>query len=719
MKKLAAAALLLALAVPLGAAGQRMGQDPQPLPLPPPIAAPRDLPFPGTLRLAVDATDTRHKVFAVRETIPVQGAGPIVLLYPQWETASHAPTVSVARLAGLTVRGNGRRLDWRRDPVDVHAFHVEVPPGVEALELEFQYLSPPIPRAGAMEMSPHIVKVAWQSLLLYPAGWFVRGLPVEASLRLPPGFQAGSSLALANVAGAVSDPITFAPVSLETLVDSPVYAGEHFRRIDLRDGAAPVRLDLVADDAASLAVTPAQVERLRALVRAAEQAFGARPYRHYDFLISLSDLLPSSGGVEHLESSENNLAADFFQAEGEHLLDLDLLAHELAHSWNGRFRQPADLWTPNFNLPMRDSLLWVYEGLTELWGRVLAARAGLRTREQTLDALALDAATAATHTGRAWKSLADSSSDPLSVIGHVVAWPDWQRREDYYREGVLLWLDVEGILRERTQGSRGLDDFSRAFFGVSGAGDLATVTYTFEDVCAALDRVAPYDWASYLRARLEAHDDAHLLDGLTRAGYRLVYTAAPTDTFLASEKDGGATNLQASLGLAVTDDGTVKALAWNGPAFRAGLSLGARLETVNGERFTPAALQAAVRDAATQPLRLTARLDGETIAVAIDYHGTLRYPRLERIPGAPDRLDALLRGRGAPSSSSSRPPANGGEPVRPGLQFLEIRPKPRRRCRSSSATSVLASGLRCVGMSSSIERSRPVPSNMSIASTTR
>jgi predicted metalloprotease with PDZ domain len=658
MKKLATTALLLAFAVPSWP-GEAAGQGPQPIPLPPPIAAPRDLPFPGTLRLAVDASDTRHKVFAVREVIPVERAGPMVLLYPEWETASHAPTVSVARLAGLMIRGNGRRLEWRRDPVDVHAFHLEVPPGVEALDLEFQYLSPPIPRAGALEMSRNIVKVAWQSLLLYPAGWFVRDIPVAASLRLPPGFQAGTSLLIAEGtaegAGGASEQVSFAPVSLETLVDSPVYAGQYFRRIDLRridlgvdpirGAAAPVRLDLVADDPAGLAVTPAQLDRLRALIREAEQAFGPPHYRHYDFLVSLSDLLPSSGGVEHLESSEINLAADFFQAEGKHLLDLDLMAHELAHSWNGRFRQPADLWTPNFNLPMRDSLLWVYEGLTELWGRVLAARAGLRTREQTLDALALDAATAAAHTGRAWKSLADSSSDPLSVIGHVVAWPDWQRREDYYREGVLLWLDVEGILRERTQGRKGLDDVSRAFFG-GRDGDPATVTYTFEDVCAALDRVAPYDWAGYLHARLETHDDAHLLDGLTRAGYRLVYTGTPTDAFLQSETDGGATDLQASLGLAVTDDGTVKAMTWNGPAFRAGLSLGARIETVDGERYTPAALKAAVREAATKPLRLTARLDGETSEMAIDYHGTLRYPRLERIPGAPDRLEALLRGRG-------------------------------------------------------------------------
>jgi predicted metalloprotease with PDZ domain len=610
-----------------------------------PLGTPRDLPFHGTVRLEVDASDTRHKVFAVRETIPLQKAGPAVLLYPEWETASHAPTVPVANLAGLTIwgnsRGNGRRLDWRRDPIDVHSFHVEVPAGVDALELDFQYLSPSTPRAGAMVMSPDIVKVEWQRLLLYPAGWSVRAIPVEASLRLPPGFQSGTSLAAAS---AGEDRVAFRPVPLEELVDSPVYAGRYFRRVELVPGAVPIRLNLVGEDPSSLAVTPAQLDGLRALVGAAVQSLGPGHFRHYDFLVSLSDRLPSSGGLEHLESSEVNLAADFFQRQDQHLLDLDLIAHEFVHSWNGCFRRPADLWTPDFNLPMQGSLLWVYEGLTELWGRVLAARAGLRTREQTLDLLALNAATASARSGRAWKSLADSGNDPLFVIGHTVAWPDWQRREDYYGEGLLLWLDIEGILRERTGGRKGLDDFTRAFFGVRD-GDRTTLTYTFEDLCAALQAVAPYDWAGYFHRRLEAHDDAGLLDGLQRAGYRLVYTEAPTDSFLQSETDGGAINLADSLGLAVTSDGTVKTVSWNGPSFRAGLSVGDRIEAVNGAPYTPAVLKDAVRKAET-PVELKVMMDGEERMVRIDDHGTLRYPRLERLPEVPDRLIPLLTGHG-------------------------------------------------------------------------
>ncbi|HEX4497298.1 MAG TPA: hypothetical protein VIE43_16615 [Thermoanaerobaculia bacterium] len=613
-----------------------------------PLDAPRDLPFSetmGTVRLEVDASDTRHKVFSVRETIPVRRTGPAVLLYPEWETASHAPTVPVANLAGLVVRGkalrgNGRRLDWHRDPVDVHAFHVEVPPGVDDLELDFQYLSPPTPRAGAMVMSPHIVKVEWQRLLLYPAGWSVGDIPVEASLRLPPGFQSATSLVAVR---AGEDRVTFRPVPLEELVDSPVYAGRYFRRVELVPGAVPVRLNLVGEDPSNLAVTPSQLDGLRALAGAAVQSLGPGHFRHYDFLVSLSDRLPSSGGLEHQESSEVNLAADFFQRQDQHLLDLDLIAHEFVHSWNGCFRRPADLSTPNFNLPMQGSLLWVYEGLTELWGRVLAARAGLRTREQTLDLLALNAATASARSGRSWKSLADSSNDPLFVIGHTVAWPDWQRREDYYGEGLLLWLDVESILRERTGGRQGLDDFTRAFFGARD-GDRTTVTYTFDDLCSALQAVAPYDWAGYFHRRLEAHDDDGLLDGLKRAGYRLIYVETPTESFLQSETDGGATNLADSLGLAVTSDGTVKTVSWNGPSFRAGLSVGDRIEAVNGIPYTPAVLKEAVRKAAETPVELKVMMDGEEREVRIDYRGTLRYPRLERIPAAPDRLSPLLLG---------------------------------------------------------------------------
>jgi predicted metalloprotease with PDZ domain len=308
---------------------------------------------------------------------------------------------------------------------------------------------------------------------------------------------------------------------------------------------------------------------------------------------------------------------------------------------------PADLWTPNFNVAMRDSLLWVYEGQTEFWGRVLAARAGMRTFADTLDALAIDAAIVAARPGRSWKSLADSSLDPLSAIGQVVVWRDWQRREDYYPEGVLLWLDVDGRLRERTAGRRGLDDFARAFFGAPGQPGGLPLTYQFDDVCDALGQIAPDDWRGYLRGRLDSHSDAGVLDGLGRAGYRLVFAGTRTAAFRDRERDAGASDLSYSLGLSVAQDGTVKTVAWNGPAFRAGLTVGARITAVHGAPFRSDALELAIRNAATVPVVVQLQVDGEAQEAAIDYRGSVRYPRLERIPGTVDGLAALLRPRRA------------------------------------------------------------------------
>lgn len=618
------------------------------MPPPPAIEPPRDHLFAGTLRLAVDATDLRHKVFAVHEIIPIPGPGPIALLYPRWETSSHAATAAVVRIAGLAIRGGDRALAWQRDPVDAHAFHVDVPAGVAQLELDFQYLSPPTPRAGSMVMSPAIINVQWQNLVLYPAGWFARNLTVEASLQLPPGFAAASSLDVARAAG---DRLAYAPVTLEALVDAPVYAGRHLRRIDLGAGArAPYWLDLIGDTPADLAIPPAQLDALRALVGEAEHVFGPLHGRHYDFLVSLSEHVPSDGGLEHLESGEDNLPAGFFQHTGEHLGALDLIAHELAHAWNGRARVPADLWTPNFNVAMRDSLLWVYEGQTQFWGFVLAARAGMRTVADTLDALAIEAAVVAARPGRRWKSLADSSLDPLSAIGQAVVWRDWQRREDYYPEGVLLWLDVDGVLRERTAGRRGLDDVARAFFSApSGAPGNVPLTYQFDDVCDALGQVASHDWRGYLRGRLDSHSDAGVLDGLGRAGYRLVFAETRTAAFRDSERGAGASDLSYSLGLSVAGDGTVKTVAWDGPAFRAGLTVGARITAVNGAPFRTASVEVAVQHAAATQVVLEFEVDGDAQRAAIEYRGTLRYPRLERIPGTADGLAELLRPhRGVP-----------------------------------------------------------------------
>jgi predicted metalloprotease with PDZ domain len=599
------------------------------------IPAPRDRPFAGAIALTVDATDTRHRIFTVHERVPVQTSGAVTLLYPEWEMASHAATASVANLAGLVVHAGAARLEWWRDEIDVHAFHIDVPAGVEALDLDFQYLSSPTARTGALEMTPDLVNVPWHRILLYPAGWYARNVSVAATLKLPDGLDVASSLAVRTNRDGV---VAFEPVSLETLVDSPVYAGRHVRQIDLTPGAkAPVRLDLLADSPASLQVKPEQIAALQAMVEQARRLFRSQHFGHYDILVSLSDTFPSGGGLEHLQSGENNLSSTFFTDPAHQLPYMDLIAHEYVHSWNGRFRQPADLWAPNYNTPVRNSLLWVYEGLTEYWGRVLAARAGLRSPRDTLDALALDAAVASARVGRAWKSLQDSNNDPLYMAGHPVAWRDWQRREDYYPEGVLLWLTVDGVLREKSGGRRSLDDFARSFFGIDD-GSRVTRTYTFEDVCAALNRIVPYDWAAFLRERLDTHDDSRLLDGLTRAGYALVFIDTPTEAFRQAEADGGSVDLGYSIGLAIGNGGIVKSVSWHSPAFLAGVGIGDHIVSVNGATYSGDALRAAVKSAAHTPLDLGVESDGKTRTIRVVYDGTLRYPRLERIDGAAEGL---------------------------------------------------------------------------------
>lgn len=600
-----------------------------------PIPAPRDLPFQGQIQLKVDATDTAHKIFRVRQTIPVQKSGAMVLLYPEWETGSHSATQQVAPLAGLIIHADGRRLDWRRDEVQPHAFHITVPAGARELALEFQHL----PAAtGPKLMSRDMLILPWQKVVLYPAGWFIHNIGVQAELAMPEGFQFATSL---ETAQASANHVSFKPANLEELVDAPVYAGRYYKRIEL--DATPVRLNIFGDNAAALELPLELIAKFKTLATAVPQLFRSRHYRHFDFLMSLSDVLPSGGGVEHQESTEINVSANYAHDVGEQVLMANLLAHEFIHSWNGRTRQPADLWTPNLNLPMRGSLLWVYEGQTEFWAHVISTRQGLRSLQQSLDALAVDASLMSNRPGRAWKSLQDSTIDAVYMPAKPVNWRDWQRREDYYAEGVLLWLDVDMLLRELSSGRKSMLDFAAVFFGAEQ--NTRTIsTYTFDDVCKTLNRIAPYDWATYFKQRLQAHDDRYLLDGLKRGGYRLIYTDAPSAYFTLHEADLGGMDLSTSLGLVVGKKGAIKSVAWESPAFKAGISLGARLVAVAGQPYTDDLLKQALREAAVskQPIALSFEADGDTHEASIPYFGSLRYPRLERIPGTHDRLRDLL-----------------------------------------------------------------------------
>ncbi|MHB1207466.1 MAG: M61 family metallopeptidase, partial [Rhodospirillaceae bacterium] len=362
---------------------------PQPLAMPPAIDTPRDVPFPGTIRLQVDATDITRHIFRVKEQIPVHG-GELTLLYPKWLPGNHSPTGRIDAVAGLVIQANGKRVEWIRDPVDVFAFHVNVPAGADTLDVEFQFLTSGTGNEGRVVMTPEMLNLQWNAVALYPAGYFTRQIPVTASATLPKDWQFAVALETASTDGATT---TFKTVPFETLVDSPMYAGRYFKKIDLGDtGGAPVRLNLMADRADLLDAKPEYIEAHRALVTQAYKLFGSHHYDHYDILLALTDRMGGIG-LEHHRSSENGTIPTYFTEWDKSAFSRNLVPHEFSHSWNGKFRRPADLWTANYNVPMRGSLLWVYEGQTQYWGYVLAARAGLITKQQALDAIADTAAT--------------------------------------------------------------------------------------------------------------------------------------------------------------------------------------------------------------------------------------------------------------------------------------------------------------------------------------
>lgn len=636
-----AASFALACASAPHAAAQ-LNSSPQALPIVDTVPPPRDVPFPGTIRLAVDATDTERAIFTVEEKIPVAASGALTLLYPKWIPGDHGPAGPIDKLAGLRVTANGKPLAWRRDPIDVFAFHLVVPEGVRAIDVAFQYLSPTDRGQGRVVMTPAMLNIEWNTVALYPAGWFVRQIPIEASVSYPKGWTPASALEIAGTAG---DVVRYKPVAFDTLMDSPVFAGRHTRTEAMAPG---VRLNIVGDTPESLAATPAQIAAHRNLVTQAIKLFGVQHYDHYDFLMSVSDT-QGSIGLEHHRSSENGVSAAYFNDWDARVDERDTLPHEFTHSWNGKFRRPADLWTPDYRTPMRNSLLWVYEGQTTFWGQVLAARSGLWSKEETLGLLASEAAMFDKQVGRTWRPLADTTNNPIIPQSGAPAWRSWQRSSDYYIEGELIWLDVDSLIRGRSGGKRSLDDFARAFFGVRDR-DWGELTYTFDDVVAALNGVMPHDWASFLHARLDVPTQAPPLDWIDRGGYRLIYTDEPTSFFAANEKTHDIVDLSYSLGLTIgrsRPDGAVRAVSWEGPAFDAGLTVGTTIVAVGGQAYTADALKAAIRAAkdGKEAIRLLVR-KGETYReVALRWNGGLRYPRLVRTGTGPSSLDALLAPR--------------------------------------------------------------------------
>ncbi|MDP5277622.1 peptidase M61 [Sphingomonas sp. DG1-23] len=628
LRALSVAALLLATAAPVSA----QNSAPQPAPFVDTIPEARDIAYPGTMLLDVDATDTQRGIFRVRQTIPVAKSGHMVLLYPKWLQGKHGPRGEIEKLTGLQISAGGKRIQWKRDPVDVFAFHIDVPNGAKKLDLEFQFASATVSNQGRVVMTPAMMSLQFNSMSLYPAGYFVRRIPVQAKVKYPEGWSAASGLP----SKAVGSTVTYEKTNYEVLVDSPVLAGRYYRPFEL---SPRVTLDVFADSPEELEAKPEQIEAHKRLVDQAVKAMGSQQYDHYHFLLSISDELGGIG-LEHHRSSENGVSPGYFLKWDENPTGRNLLPHEFTHSWDGKYRRGADLWAPDYRTPTRGSLLWVYEGQTQFWGYVFQARSGLVSKADTLESYAGIMASLDNRKAREWRPMGDTTNDPVISARAPKGWVSWQRSEDYYNEGLLIWMEVDSILREQSKGTKSIDDFARAFFQ-GRDGDYGEVTYTFDDVVRTLNAIQPYDWRALLDQRVNQVSQRAPLAGFERNGYKLVYTEEPN-------KASGKTtvDLAYSLGLTIGAKG-ITSVAWDSPAFEAGIDLGDEIVAVNGRAYSGDRLKAAVKDAKSgkEPIKLLLKSGDRFREVAIDYHGGLRYPHLVKTAPGEAGLDKLLQPR--------------------------------------------------------------------------
>ena len=607
------------------------------------------------VRLAVDLRDATKHIFHAKVTLPVT-AGPLTLVYPKWIPGEHSPIGPIVNLTGVKFRANGKEIDWRRDNEDMFAFHCQIPAAVIELEVSLDYVSPSGPTAGRENPSAtaQLAILNWYTVLLYPQGAKSDDLTYSATLQVPSGWKFGTALPIASEA---SGTIEFQPASLTTLVDSPVLMGAHMRTIDLSPGQKPEHhIHIAAETESGLELTPETIQEWRQLVAETGAIFGARHYRHYDFLLAESDNVETDG-VEHHESSDNRVPARTFLDPNISDAMTDLLPHEFTHSWNGKYRRPAGLATPNYQEPMKGGLLWVYEGMTQYYGTILSARIGSWTPDRLRENLAWVAAYLDQRKGRSWRDLEDTAIAAQLLYGSPEEYKSWRRDTDYYDEGTLLWLEADTIIRQETKGKKSLDDFCRKFEGGENTGP-KIVPYTFDDVVAAMQEIAPYDWRGFFTERVKSHGPGAPLGGLENSGWKLVYTETPNDSRAASEAATHLTDVQFSLGIIVRDSGgengdEVSDVVPGSPAASAGLAPGMKLVAVNGRRWNSEDLHAAIRQAASghEPIELLIENEDFFQTYKVDYHGGERYPHLERISGKPDLLGEIAKMKAAPAAS--------------------------------------------------------------------
>ena len=598
------------------------------------------------VRLQVDATDAPRRVFHVQMTMPAK-PGPMTLLYPQWIPGEHGPTGPVVNLVGLKIQGGGRTLSWKRDNVNLYAFEVDVPAAVTTLEVAFDYIAPAESdgfTSGASTTS-ELAVLNWNQLLLYPKGADADTMQLQTSLKVPANWRYGTALPIRTETGSE---IQFQPASLTTVIDSPLSMGAHYRTIDLgADRGIPHYLHVAADSDRALEVRPEVIVQYQNLVKETGALFGSRHYRDYHFLYTLSDHV-AHFGLEHHESSDDRYKERTLIDPDLQRASADLLSHEFVHSWNGKYRRPGGLLSNGkdggYDTPMKGDLLWVYEGLTQYLGEILAPRSGLRTPEDFRESLAETAADLDHKYGRTWRPLADTAVAAQILYGAGDDYDNYRRDTDYYPEGTLIWLEADVMIRQLSKGTKSLDDFCRAFHGGPG-GAPALKAYDFDDVVAALNAVQPHDWAGFLNERLHSTEAHAPLGGIERSGWKLVYDGVRSDFWKAVEDGKKWTDVSYSIGLKVKEDGTIADVQYGGPAQQAGVAPAVKLIAVNNRQFTPTVLREAVARTTTEskPLDLLIKT-GEYYEVHhVDYHAGERYPHLVRDGSSADLLSEIIK----------------------------------------------------------------------------
>jgi predicted metalloprotease with PDZ domain len=589
-------------------------------------------------RLHVDLSDAPRNVLHATVNLPVT-PGPLTIVYPKWIPGNHRPTGPIQNLMGLHMKAGGQELEWRRDLTDMYAFHVQAPQGVSELEISFDTVTYNGTRSAA---SSKVVDLNWNQVIVYPQGKGTDEVQVTASIRLPQGWKFGTALVPSQQAEGAAD---FQPVSLTRLVDSPLIAGAIYRQIQLSPaGQSPVHvMDMVAESEAALQITDKDLASYKQLIGETGKLFGARHYEKYHFLVTLSDQT-AHHGLEHHESSDNGTSEDVFSNPGSHNLEADLLPHEFVHSWNGKYRRPEGLATPDYQVPMKGDLLWVYEGLTDYLGDILAARVGLRSPEEFRENAAYTGAMLGHRAGRTWRPLQDTATSVQTLFTAPPEWTNWRRSADYYPEGFLIWLDADTLIRRRTNGQKSLNDFCRLFFG-GQSGPPKVVSYTFEDVVSALNQVLPYDWAAFMRQRLDSKSPEAPLGGFDNGGWKLIYNDQKNATMEAREKASEGLDLSFSLGMIISKDGTLADVIPGSPSYEAGAGPGMKLIGVNGRKYSKDWMRSVLKSAMNtqQPISLLLENAEYYVTYQVNYHGGERYPHLVRNSAQPDVLTEVIK----------------------------------------------------------------------------